>query len=79
MILTRYITRISKLNTTQGLTILHFIFGNDLFTRLACEQLQITTAEIVEEEFNYRRMDIQINDYPGPGANNRHKPPPGGD
>ncbi|PSR95799.1 hypothetical protein CEY00_Acc21931 [Actinidia chinensis var. chinensis] len=32
--------------------------------------------EILKVERTIRRMDVEINDYPGSGANNRHTPTP---
>ncbi|CAL5330647.1 unnamed protein product [Camellia sinensis] len=34
------------------------------------------TEERMEEERIGRRMDVEVNDYPGSGANNRHTPFP---
>ncbi|CDP00346.1 unnamed protein product [Coffea canephora] len=35
---------------------------------------KIKNAEVARDDITSRRMDVQVNDYPGPGANNRHTP-----
>ena len=32
------------------------------------------SLELVGEEMNARRVEVELNDYPGSGANNRHTP-----
>ncbi|KAA8529416.1 hypothetical protein F0562_033785 [Nyssa sinensis] len=39
-------------------------------------QLMIEEETMEEEEVSHGRMDLENNDYPGPGANNRHTPKP---
>ncbi|XP_010257658.1 PREDICTED: uncharacterized protein LOC104597668 [Nelumbo nucifera] len=38
--------------------------------------LQASTEEVWEEELANGRMGLELNDYPGSGANNRHTPKP---
>ncbi|XP_052179805.1 uncharacterized protein LOC127793075 [Diospyros lotus] len=42
------------------------------------EKTQLGSAEesleLVGEEMNARRVEVELNDYPGSGANNRHTP-----
>ncbi|EXB38573.1 hypothetical protein L484_008601 [Morus notabilis] len=37
---------------------------------------QVTTEKILEEKTVAERMDVELHDYPGSGANNRHTPKP---
>ncbi|GMN54196.1 hypothetical protein TIFTF001_023330 [Ficus carica] len=37
---------------------------------------QVSTEKILDEKTVTERMDVELHDYPGSGANNRHTPRP---
>ncbi|KAI7751192.1 hypothetical protein M8C21_027804 [Ambrosia artemisiifolia] len=44
------------------------------------QMINVEESSFLEDEFMSERMDLEKNDYPGPGANRNHTPkPPRGD
>ncbi|KAK9278089.1 hypothetical protein L1049_027647 [Liquidambar formosana] len=52
------------------------LLGYASFTNAFCFDTQTTTEGDWEMQLINGRMDVEVNDYPGSGANNRHTPKP---
>ncbi|XP_022949159.1 uncharacterized protein LOC111452592 [Cucurbita moschata] len=56
--------------TSRSVSLLH---GSDQFLHVSSDTHMVSATK---KEENHGRMAVELNDYPGSGANNRHTPRP---